>query len=263
MDDLALIAPDTWSGKNEYIAKRRGHDNSIFILPPRKQFYCTKNRVEVALLSSDVYLSTGVRFLLEGVRDIIFHVYKNHGKLRTTLANKLDLLILSASDAKDIPAIYRIILKLRLTGNNSSIVVIANDDARLALANIAGKHSDVTVLSSRENLSALKQEIMKRLTERDSESEKQNKYFPATLTPRQIDILFLAAKGLSPEDIALHSGVCTSTIYTTRARVLDKAGASSKMLEAVLYSQLRDGMLHRDLLHHDCTTFGTTRYNYV
>ncbi|MFP2240633.1 helix-turn-helix domain-containing protein [Pseudescherichia vulneris] len=261
MDDAAIVAPDTWSGKNEYIAKRWGHDNSIITFPPRKQFYCTERRVEVALLSSDMYFTTGVRYLLEGMRDMILHVYKSQSELYTASAKSFDVAILSASDTKDISAIYHMILKLRLTGQNTFIFVVADNDIRHVLASIARRHSGVKILGSHEKMTVLKQELMKLLTER--ENKKQNQYFPATLTPRQADILLMAADGLSAEDMALRAGVSTSTIYTTKARALDKAGATNKALEAILYAQVRDGKLHPDLQHHSSATYSTSCYSHA
>lgn len=240
MDDASIIAPDIWSGKNGYIAKRCVHDNGILTFPPRKQFYCTNRRVEVALLSSDMYLTTGIRFLLEGMRDMLLHVYKNHKEFHSALAKNFDVIILSVSDAKDIPEIYRMILKLRLAACDAVIVAIADDEIIHVLANIVSRHYGVKLLRSREKLSVLKKKMTMALKNR--EIKNKNKYFPATLTPRQNDILLMAADGLSAEDIALRSGVSVSTIYTTKARALNKSGATNKVLESILYSQLRDGI---------------------
>ncbi|MBM7016667.1 hypothetical protein JTL32_20165 [Enterobacter cloacae] len=256
MDDAAIVAPDTWSGKNEYIAKQWGHNNGIITFPPCKQFYCTTRRLEVALLSSDMYFTTGVRFLLEGMRDMLLHVYKTHSELYTSSAKSFDVAILSASDTKDISAIYHMILKLRLAGQNTFIFIVADNDIRHVLASIARRYSGVKILGSHEKLTVLKQELMKQLTEH--KNQEQNKYFPATLTPRQADILLMAADGLSVEDMALRAGVSTSTIYITKARALDKAGATSKVLEAILYAQVRDGIIYPDLQHHSSATYSTT-----
>lgn len=261
MDDAAIVAPDTWSGSNKYIAKQWSNYNGIITFPPRKQFYCTKRRVEVALLSSDMYFTTGIRFLLEGMRDMLLHVYKTHSELYTSSAKSCDVAILSASDAKDISAIYQIILKLRLAGQSTFIFIVADNDIRHVLASIARRYSGVKVLASHEKLTVLKQELMKLLKER--ENKKQNKYFPATLTPRQADILLMAADGLSAEDIALRAGVSTSTIYITKGRALDKAGATNKALEAILYAQVREGLLHPNLQHHSGATYSTTRCSHV
>ena len=261
MDDASIIAPDNWSGRNAYIPKKWGHDNGIITFPPRKQFYCTVHRVEIALISSDMYFTTGVRFMLEDIKYMILHVYKDHGELYRAPSKKFDLVIFSASDAKDISEIYRTILRLRLTKNNTFIIVVANDNVRHVLASIARRYYGVKVLNSREKNSVIKQEIMRLLT--GHEEKKENKHFPATLTPRQTDILFMAADGISTEAIANHLGVSTSTIYATKARSLDKAGATSKALEAILYAQISDNILQTDKLHHDRTMNSTPRYNNV
>lgn len=261
MDDASILAPDIWSGKNEYIAEQWVNDGGVLTFSPRKQFYCTNKKAEVALISSDMYFTTGVRFMLEDMRDMILHVYKNHNDFYTTSAKTFDVLILSVSDTKDISEIYRLILRLRLTEQNTFIFAIADDNVRHVLKNIARRYCGMKVLSSREKLSVLKQEIKMVLTDR--EIKNKNQYFPATLTPRQTDILLMAADGLSAEDIALRCGVSTSTIYTTKARALDKAGAFSKALEAILYSQVRDGILHPDSQHLSGVPYSTTRYSHV
>lgn len=244
MDDASIIAPDTWSGRNENIPKEWGPDSSIITYPPLKQFYCTEHRLEIALISSETYFTTGLRFMLEDKRDMLLHVYKTYSELYTAPAKRFDLIIFSASDSKDISAIYRMILSLRLAGQNTFILAIADDPIRQVLMNIARRYSCVKVMNCSEKLTVLKQEIMNLLA--GYEDKKVNQYFPATLTRRQTDILFMAANGLSAESIALRLGVSTSTIYATKARALDKAGATSKALEAILYAHVNDGILLTD-----------------
>ena len=199
--------------------------------------------------------------MLEDIKDMTLHIYKDHNQLYKYSTKDFDLVILSASDMKDIPKIYRTILRLRLAEYKSFILAFVDNNVRHALKNIAGRYSGVKVLSSREKLSVLKQEIMMALTDR--EVKNKNQYFPAILTPWQTDILLMAADGLSAEDIALRTGVSTSTIYATKARMLDKAGATSKALEAILYSQVRDEILHPDSQYLSGVPYSRTRYSRV
>lgn len=261
MDDASIIAPDTWSGKNGYTLEKWGYDNDIITFPPRKQFYCTDHRVDISLVSSDMFFTTGVRFMLEDIKDMILHVYNDHGELHRASAQKFDLVIFSVSDAKDISVIYRTILRLRLKKCNAFIVAVADDNVRHAITSIARRYGGVKVLSSHEKKTVIKQEIMKLLT--SHEDIKENKYFPATLTPRQTDILIMAADGLSAEAIALRLGVAISTIYATKARILDKAGATNKALEAILYAQINDKLLHAAPLHYDRATNSRIRYSHI
>jgi len=248
VDDASIIAPDSWCGKSRYIQKQHNCSNKILILPPYKQFFCTDNRVEIAFISSEVYIRSGVRFLLEDMKDMILHIYKNHHELYNAFAKSFDMIIFSATNTKDVSAIYSTVVRLRLTGCKTSIVAIADSDIKVEVEKIATRYSGIKVLDSREKLAILKQEMINSLSENIENDEVR--CFPATLTQRQANILLMAAEGISTEAIALHSGVTTSTIYAIKACALDKAGATSKPLEAILYNQIRNQKLHKTLKHH-------------
>lgn len=259
MDDASLVAPDNWSGKNAYTPTQNNYEKNIIIIPPRKQFYCSDRRVRIALFSPDLYFTTGMRFMLEERKDIILSVNKKLAQSYVASVEKFETVIFSAKDARDLLAIYHMLIQLRLTHQKTVVVAIANDDMKPLLADLSKQLCGLKVLSANEKLSSIKHKIMKLLMEREEKNE--NKYFPATLTQRQADILLMAADGLSADAISLRTGVMASTVYKTKSRALVKAGATSKALEAVLYAQLKKGLLHGYKLLNDGDTYDRTYYH--
>jgi NarL family two-component system response regulator LiaR len=67
-----------------------------------------------------------------------------------------------------------------------------------------------------------------------------------TLSEREIDVLRLAAKGISNKEIAQELGLSVRTVHAHLSRVFDKLGVASRT-EAVVYGLRRGWLLMEDL----------------
>lgn len=238
-DDAALTAPDDWSTKKRNVVSQKNNFLGVINQPEPGYFYCTEEKKDIVLISSDEFFTQGMRFMLEDVRNSILHIYHNAIDLNERVIKKCDVIIFSVTAAEDISKLYHLLIRLRLTHQNAYVIAVTDDDIKTSLSDVVKNHTGVKLVSYLEKPHVIKREILKRL-KGVVEREKTTR-FPANLTPRQADILSLAANGLSINDIARHAGISAITVYSLKAKALEKAGAINKPLEAILYSNLSEG----------------------
>ncbi|ELE9730694.1 hypothetical protein RM407_004397 [Enterobacter kobei] len=236
MDDASLIAPDFWSGKRSYVMGQNNDDGNIIIFPPYKQFYCSERCLKIALFTSDLYFTEGVRFILESNKDTILYTHKDINKSYKNKHEELDFFIFHASSMSDVAVIYRALIKLMISGQKTIVLVIADQNVKSQLSNIANLYCCLKVISSRDAVSKINCEIKWLL---DNRMVNKTMQLQKTLTKRQKEILLLVSDGYSAESIGIIKGVKAGTIYKTKARSLESFGATNKMLEAALYAQLK------------------------
>lgn len=237
-NDTSLIIPDSWPRKIKHSSKCYDEATDMFIQPSYEDFCCTVARKQIALISSNVFLTLGLRFVLEDVRDSILHVYKSFEDLHKSAVKKFDVIIFAAMDMVGVSELYRLIIRSKLDSHKLSIIIISDTNVRSTLENIIKHYNTLKVIGLHENLSMIRDELLMSL--KNISTGKEMDSFPLTLTPRQADILAMTATGLSIEDIAIRKSISTSTVYTLKRRALEKAGATNKVLESVLYSQIRN-----------------------
>lgn len=233
-DDASLIAPDNWSGYNSNKITQYYNCTGVIDQPPLKDFYCSNMRRKIAVYSKDIYFSTGVRFIIENIKDLILHNYNKYEKMISIAQNMhFDKIIFFVSDKSDVQGIYRLLIKLRLNRYKTTVIAVT-DKSVMPCMKIISKHNfGLKLISSHENITLSRKKIIAYLNKKNS----AKLTFPATLTARQFSILSMAAAGLSPKDIALKTGISICSVYSLKSRALDKAGALDKSLEAILYSQ--------------------------
>lgn len=232
-DDASLLAPDNWSGISRQ-DKIAAEQSGFFISQEKKEFYCRHKKHKFLIISENHYFITGVESLFGDVSNISLHASRNICQYGNDKFD-IDAVIYHASDMDDIQIIFRTALSLNVETCIVHIIAIADEDIRYKLLDIAEKHGNISIVSSSVSISKMKHMLMKHVA-RTNQSNKGKKYFPSTLTPYQADILSMTAMGLTTSAIASLKRCSISTVYTTRARALNKAGASCKALEAILYA---------------------------
>ncbi|ENY5536608.1 hypothetical protein ACFZFR_003719 [Salmonella enterica] len=235
MDDASLIAPDFWSGKKSYVM-HQNDDGAIITFTPHKQFYCSERCLKIALFTSDLYFTEGVRFILESKRDTILYTHKDMKKSYEKKCEGFDFFIFNASSMSDVAVIYRALIKLTITGQKTIVLAMADCYVKSQLESIAKRHCNLKIINSRDAASIIERKIMKLL---GSRIVIKTPPLPKTLTKCQKEILHFAANGYSAEAVGVIKNVKPGTIYKTKARSLEKFGATNKILEAALYAQLR------------------------
>ncbi len=234
-DDAAMIAPDNWTKTNTFELEERKTLPEVFTYPDTKDFYCNLEKKHLALISSDIYFNMGLRILLENAKNLVLHIYNNAIDFNKSITTNFDVVVFSATKIEDIHALYRLTISSRLNDTPPIIITIADNNTKKAVTDITKNLSGIILVSAHESPSAIKSEILKRLRKK----EEKEISFPDTLTPRQADILTMTANGLSVDDISFMKKITPSTIYAIKAQALEKAGATNKVLEAILYSEVQ------------------------
>lgn len=211
--------------------------------------------INIVLADAQYLVRTGLKHILaDGSRYNIIGEAENEHQLFDNLQQcQADIVIMDYDQPEKFA--YSTIARLRERFPHTNIMIVSGDDDKQAIYQVleSGVNSFMTKTCGREELEDAVNatakgdkfyctRIIDYLLEKSFSKEEEN-CEPTPLSPREVEIVRLIAKGLIAKEIADALNLSTHTIYTHRKNIMKKLNISSSS-ELILYA-LNNGLVEQ------------------
>jgi NarL family two-component system response regulator LiaR len=212
--------------------------------------------IRILLADDHAVVRQGTRELLEQQKDLEVVAEASDGKeaVQLALRENPDVVIMDFSmpelngieATRQIKAVAPNIAVLVLTAYDSDQYIfafLAAGAAGYLLKDVSVDQLIHAIRAVHAGESMLHPAIARKVISRFAQPEQKGKLpdGPEQITERELEVLKLAAQGLSNRDIALHLGISVRTAQTHLSNMFNKMGVGSRT-EAVMYA-LRQGLI--------------------
>ncbi len=210
--------------------------------------------ISIVIADSQVLVRVGLKHLLKDADRylVVAEVPNEYELLEQLQARHIDVVIMDYNQPENFS--HETIERLRKEYPQTNILVISSDQDKQGIYQVleSGVHSYLTktcgvdeihdaVAATAKGEKFYCTRIIDCLLEKSFAKEEDQNCSPTPLSPREVEIVRLIAKGLIAKEIANELNLSTHTIYTHRKNIMKKLNLNSSS-ELILYA-LNNGLV--------------------